>query len=106
MLMQYKVLNKRSVISKIVSQYPCVNLRVLSLPELKPKVSFLDHLSSFGCPPFCTSVFLSLPLSVCTPLFLQTPRAHFNQSWRKATLGEGDLSAFLKRRATHVPKGR
>ena len=59
--------------------------RLFSSPELKNQVSFSDYLSSG----ICLSVCLSLCLSVCK-LFTFLAHLNFNQTWHKASLGEGD----------------
>ena len=72
----------------------CANASmVFSSPELKAQVSFSDHLSSGAC--------LSVRLSVCLSvnfshfhLLLQNHWANFNQTWHKASWGEGDSSLF------------
>ena len=81
---------------------------VFSSFELKAQVSFSDHLSSVVCP----SVRLSVRTSVCLfvnfsrfHLLLQNHWANFNQTWQKASLGEGDSSLF-KWRAPPFSKGR
>ena len=65
-------------------------LHIFSSPELKAQVSFSDHLLSGVC--------LSLCLSVCKLFTFSTSSpdhwANFNQTWHKASLGEGDLSLF------------
>ena len=67
--------------------------RVLSSPELKAQVSFSDHLSSVVYLSVCLSVRLSVNFSHFH-LLLQNHRANFNQTWHKASLGEGDSSLF------------
>ena len=59
-----------------------------SSPELKAQVSFSDHLSSVVCPSVCLSVCLSVNFSHFH-LLLQNHWANFNQTWPKASLGEG-----------------
>ena len=58
-----------------------------SSPELKAQVSFSDHLSSVVCLFVCLSVHLF-------HILLQNHWANFNQTWHKASLGEGDSSLF------------
>ena len=62
---------------------------VFSSPELKAQVSFSDHLSSV----VCLSVRLSINFSHFH-LLLQNHWDNFNQTWHKASLGEGDSSLF------------
>ena len=66
---------------------------VFSSPELKAQVSFSDHLSSVVCLSVCLSVRLSVNFSHFH-LLLQNHWANFNQTWHKASLGEGDASLF------------
>ena len=71
--------------------------RFFSSPELKAQVSFSDHLSSVVCLSVCLSVHLSVRPSVNFShfhLLLQNHWANFNQTWHKASLGEGDSSLF------------
>ena len=70
---------------------------IFSSPELKAQVSFSDHLSSGVCLSVRPSVRLSVCLSVNFShfhLLLQNYWANFNQTWHKASLGEGDSSLF------------
>ena len=70
---------------------------VFSSPELKAQVSFSDRLSSVVCPSVCPSVCLSVCLSVNFSYFrllLKNHWANLNQTWHKASLGEGDSSLF------------
>ena len=67
----------------------CYILLVLSSPELKAHMSFSDHLSSV----VCLSIRLSVNFSHFH-LLLQNHWANFNQTWHKASLGEGDSSLF------------
>ena len=73
---------------------------LFSSPELKAQVSFSDHLSSV----VCLSVRLSVNFSHFH-LLLQNHWGKFNQTWHKASLGEGDSSLF-KWRAPPFSKGR
>ena len=67
-----------------------IQFQLFSSPELKAQVSFSDRLSSVVC--------LSVCLSVCNfsyfRLLLQNHWANFNQTWHKASLGEGESSLF------------
>ena len=72
-------------------------IMIFSSPELKAQVSFSDHLSSILClsvrPSIRLSICLSVRLSVNFShfhLLLQNHWAKFNQTWDKASLGEGD----------------
>ena len=61
----------------------------ISSPELKAQMSFSDRLPSVIC--------LSVRPSVKFPYFgllLKNLWANFNQTWHKASLGEGDTSFF------------
>ena len=67
--------------------------------ELKAQLSFSDCLSS---------VCLSVHLSVCNFSYFRLLKNHwanFNQTWHKASFGEGDSSLF-KWRALPFSKGR
>ena len=77
---------------------------LFSSPELKAQVSFSDHLSSVLCPSVRLSVCLSVNFSHFH-LLLQNHCANFNQTWHKASLGEGDSSLF-KWMAPPFSKGR
>ena len=84
---------------------------VFSSPELKAQLSFSDHLSSVVCLSVCLYVCPSVCLSVRPSvnfshfhLLLQNHWTNFNQTWPKASLGEGDSSLF-KWRARPFPSG-
>ena len=78
--------------AQLISRFLSDDCQVFSSPELKAQVSFSDHLSSV-----CLSVCLSVRPSVNFShfhLLLQNHWANFNQTWHKASLGEGDSSLF------------
>ena len=72
----------RSAESSSLQKILCSS-KLFSSPELKAQVSFSDRLSSVVC--------LSVNFSYFR-LLLQNHWANFNQTWHKASLGEGDSS--------------
>ena len=77
-----------------------------SSPELKAQVSFSDHLSSVVCPSVCLSICMSVCPSVCKLFtFSSSSPEPLNQTWHKASFGEGN-SSFFKWRVMPFAKVR
>ena len=75
---------------------------VFSLPRRKAQVSFSDQI----CPLSVVVIVVVVVVNFSHfHLLLQNQWAHFNQSWHKSSLGEGESSLF-KWRAPSFSKGR
>ena len=90
---RYNNFDKCICLCLLCCMYLCTARLVFCSPELKAQVSFSDRLPSVR-PSLSFSQFY---------LLLQHNWTNFNQSWQKASLGEGDSSLF-KLRATPFSK--